>query len=76
MRSSKLSKKSIKTSVLNELQAEVESSSDLDAFKDQILSEIRTELREFPDSASLKASILGELRSELVSGKKRRIRSN
>jgi hypothetical protein len=63
-------KKSIKASVLNELQAEAESSSDLDSFKDQILSEIRTELRGLPDSASLRASILGELRSELISGKK------
>ena len=63
-------KKSIKASVLNELQSEVENSSDLDSFKDQILSEIRTELRELPDSASLKASILGELRSELIYGKK------
>lgn len=63
-------KKSIKTSVLNELQAEVENSSDLDSFKDQILSEIRTEMRGLPDSASLKASILGELRSELIYGKK------
>lgn len=63
-------KKSIKTSVLNDLQAEVENNSDFDSFKDQILSEIRTELRGLPDSASLKASILGELRSELISGKK------
>ncbi len=62
-------KKSIKTSVLNELQAEVENSSDLDSFKEQILSEIKTELRGLPDSASLKASILGELRSELISGR-------
>lgn len=63
-------KKSIKTSVLNELQAEAENSSDLDSFKDQILSEIRTELRGLPDPASLRASILGELRSELTFGKK------
>jgi hypothetical protein len=63
-------KKSIKTSVLNELQAEVETSSDLDSFKDQILSEIRTEMKGLPDSASLKASILGDLRSELIFGKK------
>lgn len=63
-------KKSIKTSVLNELQAEVDSNSDLDSFKDQILSEIRAELKGLPDSASLRASILGELRSELNSGKK------
>ena len=63
-------KKSIKTSVLNELQAEVENSSDLDSFKDQILSEIRVEMKGLPDSASLRASILGELRSELSSGNK------
>jgi len=63
-------KKSIKTSVLNELQAEVENSSDLDSFKDQILSEIKAELKELPDLASLRASILCELRSELISGKK------
>lgn len=63
-------KKSIKTSVLNELQAEAENSSDLDSFKDQILSEIRAEMKGLPDSASLRASILGELRSELISGKK------
>jgi hypothetical protein len=62
-------KKSIKISVLNELQAEMENSSDLDSFKDQILSEIRTELMELPDSASIKASILGELRAELSSGR-------
>lgn len=62
-------KKSIKTSVLNELQTEAETSSDLDSFKDQILSEIKTELRGLPDSESLRASILGELRSELISGK-------
>lgn len=62
-------KKSIKASVLNELQVEMENSSDLDSFKDQILSEIRTELMELPDSASLKASIVSELRAELISGK-------
>ncbi|TFH05698.1 MAG: hypothetical protein E4H06_00975 [Methanosarcina sp.] len=62
-------KKSIKISVLNELQAEMEYSSDLDSFKDQILSEIRTELMGLPDSASLKASIIGELRAEFSSGK-------
>jgi hypothetical protein len=62
-------KKSIKTSVLNELQAEAENGFDPDSFRDQILSEIRTELRELPDSASLKTSILGELRSELISSK-------
>jgi len=62
-------KKSIKISVLNELQAEMENSSDLDSFKDQILSEIRTELMGLPDSASLKASIIGELRAELSSGR-------
>ncbi|HIH73974.1 MAG TPA: hypothetical protein HA306_01335 [Methanosarcina sp.] len=63
-------KKSIKTSVLNELQAEAENNSDFDSFKDQILSEIKTELSGLPDPASLKASILGELRSELIYGKK------
>lgn len=63
-------KKSIKTSVLNELQAEAENSSDLDSYKDQILSEIRAEMKELPDSASLRASILDELRSELISGRK------
>ncbi|MDI9394303.1 MAG: hypothetical protein QM426_02305 [Euryarchaeota archaeon] len=63
-------KKSIKASVLNELQSDVENSSDLDSLKDQILSEIRSELREIPDTASLKASILAELRSELIYGKK------
>lgn len=62
-------KKSIKISVLNELQAEMENNSDLDSFKDQILSEIRTELMELPDFASMKASILGELRAELSSGR-------
>ncbi|KKG18067.1 hypothetical protein EO98_14095 [Methanosarcina sp. 2.H.T.1A.6] len=62
-------KKSIKISVLNELQAEMENSSDLDSFKDQILSEIRTELKRLPDSASLKASIISELRAEFSSGK-------
>ncbi len=62
-------KKSIKISVLNELQAEMDNSSDLDSFKDQILSEIRTELRGLPDSASLKASIIGELRTEFGSGR-------
>ena len=62
-------KKSIKISVLNELQAEMENTSDLDSFKDQILSEIRTELMGLPDSASLKASIIGELRAELSSGR-------
>lgn len=62
-------KKSIKLSVLNELQAEMENSSELDSFKDQILSEIRAELTGLPDSAALKASILSELRSELNSGK-------
>ena len=62
-------KKSIKISVLNELQAEMEYSSDLDSFKDQILSEIRNELKELPDSASLKASIIGELRAEFSYGK-------
>lgn len=61
--------KSIKISVLNELQAEMENSSDLDSFKEQILSEIRTEMKELPDSASLKASIIGELRAEFSSGK-------
>jgi hypothetical protein len=63
-------KKSIKTSVLNELQAEGECNSDLDSFKDQILSEIREELKGLPDSASLKTSILDELRSELIPRKK------
>jgi hypothetical protein len=62
-------KKSIKTSVLNELQAEVENGSGPDSFKDQILSEIRAEMRGLSDSASLKASILGDLRSELISGR-------
>ncbi|AKB76101.1 hypothetical protein MSLAZ_2840 [Methanosarcina lacustris Z-7289] len=62
-------KKSIKISVLNELQAEMDNSFDLDPFKDQILSEIRTELMGLPDSASLKASIIGELRAELSSGR-------
>jgi len=62
-------KKSIKISVLNELQAEMENSSELDSFKDQILSEIRAELTGLPDSAALKASILSELRAELNSGK-------
>lgn len=62
-------KKSIKISVLNELQAEMDNSSDLDSFKDQILSEIRTEMMGLPDSASLKASIIGELRAELSSGR-------
>ncbi|WP_440946759.1 hypothetical protein ACSAZL_00220 [Methanosarcina sp. T3] len=62
-------KKSIKISVLNELQAEMENSSELDSFKDQILSEIRTELMGLPDSAALKTSILSELRAELNSGK-------
>ncbi len=62
-------KKSIKISVLNELQAEMDNSSDLDSFKDQILSEIRAELMGLPDSASLKASIIGELRAELSSGR-------
>ncbi|AKB18927.1 MULTISPECIES: hypothetical protein [unclassified Methanosarcina] len=62
-------KKAIKISVLNELQTEMDNSSDLDSFKDQILSEIRTELRELPDSASLKASIIGELRAEFGFGR-------
>jgi len=62
-------KKTIKISVLNELQAEMDNSSDLDSFKDQILSEIRTELRGLPDSASLKASIIGELRAEFGFGR-------
>jgi len=61
-------KKSIKLSVLNELQAEMENSSELDSFKDQILSEIRAELTGLHDSAALKASILSELRAELNSG--------
>ena len=62
-------KKAIKISVLNELQAEMDNSSDLDSFKDQILSEIRTELMGLPDSASLKASIIGELRAEFSFGR-------
>ncbi|AKB38620.1 hypothetical protein MSSAC_4030 [Methanosarcina siciliae C2J] len=62
-------KKSIKISVLNELHAEMENSSELDSFKDQILSEIRAELTELHDSSTLRASILNELRAELNSGK-------
>ncbi|MCQ1534120.1 hypothetical protein FTO70_00095 [Methanosarcina sp. KYL-1] len=58
-------KKSIKVSVLNELRAEMENSSDVESMKDLIISEIRSELMGIPNPASLKASIANELRLEL-----------
>lgn len=60
-------KKSITVSVLNEVRAEMENSSDLESTKDLVLSEIRSELMEILNPASLKTSILNELRLELKS---------
>jgi hypothetical protein len=63
-------KKSIKVSVLNELQAEIEKVSDQESLKDTILSNIRTELMEIPNPASLKASLLNDLKMELDASEK------
>ena len=63
-------KKSIKVSVLNELQAEMEKISDQQYLKDTILSNIRTELMEIPNPALLKASILNDLKMELNASEK------
>ena len=63
-------KKSIKVSVLNELQAEMEKISDQQYLKDTVLSNIRTELMEIPNPALLKASILNDLKIELNASEK------
>ncbi len=63
-------KKSIKVSVLNELQAEMEKISDQQYLKDTILSNIRTELIEIPNPALLKTSILNDLKIELNASEK------
>ena len=58
-------KKSIKVSVLNELRAEMEKTSDQESLTDTVLSNTRTELMEISNPALLKASILNDLKMEL-----------
>lgn len=58
-------KKSITSSVLNEVRTEMEDHKNLESMKELVLSEIRSELMDILNPTSLKASIVKELRLEL-----------